>query len=55
MTPGLGERTEQPVDRWIPRTEVLTLLGVKTQTLYAYVSRGRITARPDPADPRRSL
>ncbi len=31
------------------------MLGVKTQTLYAYVSRGRITARPDPEDPRRSL
>lgn len=30
-------------------------LGVKTQTLYAYVSRGRIAARPDPEDPRRSL
>lgn len=30
-------------------------LGVKAQTLYAYVSRGRITARPDPVDPRRSL
>ena len=29
-------------------------LGVKTQTLYAYVSRGRIAARPDPSDPRRS-
>jgi citrate synthase len=28
---------------------------VKTQTLYAYVSRGRIAARPDPANPRRSL
>ena len=25
------------------------------QTLYAYVSRGRLEARPDPADPRRSL
>src|SRR5690606_15089162 len=30
-------------------------LGVKPQTLYASVSRGRIAARPDPADPRRSL
>ncbi|MGV8928787.1 MAG: citrate/2-methylcitrate synthase [Brevundimonas sp.] len=41
--------------RWIGRGEALARLGVKTQTLYAYVSRGRITARPDPADPRRSL
>lgn len=31
------------------------MLGVKTQTLYAYVSRGRIAARPDPDHPRRSL
>jgi citrate synthase len=28
---------------------------VKPQTLYANVSRGRIAARPDPSDPRRSL
>ena len=41
--------------RWIGRGEALTRLGVKAQTLYAYVSRGRIAARPDPADPRRSL
>lgn len=40
---------------WIGRGEALERLGVKTQTLYAYVSRGRITARPDPSDPRRSL
>ena len=30
-------------------------LGVRPQTLYAYVSRGRIEARSDPADARRSL
>lgn len=40
---------------WIPRTEVLEQLGVKPQTLYAYVSRGRIAARTDPEDPRKSL
>jgi citrate synthase len=40
---------------WIPRSDVLQQLGVKPQTLYAYVSRGRIAARPDPDDPRRSL
>jgi len=28
---------------------------VRAQTLYAYVSRGRVRVRPDPADPRRSL
>ena len=42
-------------DRWVPRGEALSMLGVKTQTLYAYVSRGRIAARPDPEHPRRSL
>ncbi|MBU1539462.1 MAG: citrate synthase [Alphaproteobacteria bacterium] len=41
--------------RWMGRSEALARLGVKTQTLYAYVSRGRIAARPDPTDPRRSL
>ena len=55
MMPGVSERDGETGDRWIPRAEVLSLLGVKTQTLYAYVSRGRITARPDPNDPRRSL
>ena len=55
MTPAADERIGTAADRWIPRAEVLSLLGVKTQTLYAYVSRGRITARPDPSDPRRSL
>lgn len=41
--------------RWIERDEALTRLGVKSQTLYAYVSRRRIAARPDPTNPRRSL
>lgn len=41
--------------RWIDRSEALMRLGVKAQTLYAYVSRGRIAARPDPLQPRRSL
>ncbi len=40
---------------WIPRTEALARLGVKPQTLYAYVSRGRVSARPDPDNPRCSL
>jgi citrate synthase len=40
---------------WINRDEALANLGVRPQTLYAYVSRGRIGMRPDPADPRRSL
>lgn len=40
---------------WVDRSEALQRLGVRAQTLYAYVSRGRIGVRPDPADPRRSL
>ncbi|WP_269515615.1 citrate/2-methylcitrate synthase [Brevundimonas subvibrioides] len=55
MMPAADERIGEAGGRWIPRAEVLSMLGVKTQTLYAYVSRGRITARPDPSDPRRSL
>lgn len=47
--------TATKADRWIGRGEALARLGVKAQTLYAYVSRGRIAARPDPDDPRRSL
>lgn len=43
------------IESWIPRAEAETLLGVKSQTLYAYVSRGHLAARPDPANPRRSL
>jgi len=40
---------------WLTATEALTALGVRRQTLYANVSRGRIRAKPDPKDPRRSL
>lgn len=40
---------------WISAEAALALLGTKPQTLYANVSRGRIAARPDPEDPRRSL
>lgn len=40
---------------WVSAEEALRQLRVKPQTLYASVSRGRIAARPDPADPRRSL
>lgn len=44
-----------PPTHWIDREEALARLGVKSQTLYAYVSRRRISARPDPNNPRRSL
>ena len=40
---------------WIDAREALERLGSKPQTLYANVSRGRIGARPDPSDSRRSL
>jgi citrate synthase len=40
---------------WLTREEALTRLGVRAQTLYAYVSRRRVEARADPVDPRRSL
>ena len=40
---------------WLTRQEALALLGTKPQTLYANVSRGRVRAKPDPEDTRRSL
>ncbi|MEO8757679.1 MAG: citrate synthase [Devosia sp.] len=40
---------------WLRADDAFNRLGVKPQTLYASVSRGRIKAKPDPADPRRSL
>jgi len=40
---------------WISAQEAMARLGVRPQTLYAYVSRGRVQMRPDPTDPRRSL
>ena len=40
---------------WITMEEARAALGVRPQTLYAYVSRGRIGVQPDPQDPRRSL
>lgn len=40
---------------WVSADEALGRLSVKPQTLYAYVSRGRIGVRPDPSDPRRSV
>ncbi|MDR3507780.1 MAG: citrate synthase family protein [Caulobacteraceae bacterium] len=40
---------------WLTAGEAQARLGVRPQTLYAYVSRGRIEARPDAGDPRKSL
>jgi citrate synthase len=40
---------------WLTASQALAALGVRAQTLYANVSRGRIRAKPDPRDSRRSL
>jgi citrate synthase len=40
---------------WLTASEALARLGSKPQSLYANVSRGRIAAKPDPEDSRRSL
>jgi citrate synthase len=40
---------------WITAAEALAVLQVLPQTLYANVSRGKVRARPDDFDPRRSL
>lgn len=40
---------------WISMNEACSLLGVRPQTVYAYVSRGKLEVMPDPADTRRSL
>lgn len=40
---------------WLTAEEALARLGSKPQSLYANVSRGRIRAKPDPTDKRRSL
>jgi len=42
------------MQEWLSRDEALVTLGVRSQTLYAYVSRGLIERRTDAADPRRS-
>jgi citrate synthase len=39
---------------WLTAQEALSRLRVRPQTLYAYVSRGRVRAEPDPDEPRRS-
>ena len=40
---------------WISMEEACRLLGVRPQTVYAYVSRGKLAVTPDPVDTRRSL
>ncbi|MFT4099503.1 MAG: citrate synthase [Burkholderiaceae bacterium] len=40
---------------WMTREQALAALGIKAQTLYAYVSRNRIEVRSDPSRPHHSL
>lgn len=40
---------------WISLDEACRRLGVRAQTVYAYVSRNKLEVMPDPADTRRSL
>jgi citrate synthase len=40
---------------WITADEAQARLGIRLQTLSAYVDRGLVTARTDETDPRRSL
>lgn len=47
--------TQAKTPDWIGADEARARLGVRPQTLYAYVSRGRVQTRVDPGDPRRSL
>ena len=44
-----------PPSRWLTADEATARLGVSRQTLYAYVSRGRIGTMAASDDPRRSL
>ena len=47
------DQCEAPM--WLTASEALSRLGSKPQSLYASVSRGRIRAKSDPADSRKSL
>lgn len=40
---------------WLDAPSALARLKVRPQSLYAYVSRGKVAARADPDDPRKSL
>jgi citrate synthase len=51
----MPEDVARPPSRWLTAEQAIAKLGVSRQTLYAYVSRGRIGAVTAPHDPRRSL
>jgi citrate synthase len=55
LTSILMQSINKNVMKWLTAEQALKFLGVRSQTLYANVSRGRIRAKPDPADSRRSL
>lgn len=55
MTTQTTQTTQTANIDWIAADEARERLGVRPQTLYAYVSRGRVQVRVDPRDPRRSL
>ena len=55
MLINLEPNNQHAMSEWLTALEVTTRLGLRPQTLYAYASRGRIAAKPDEADPRRSL
>jgi citrate synthase len=48
------DQLNQSMADWLSADQALSRLKVRPQTLYAYVSRGRVRAEPDPAEPRRS-
>ena len=54
MDVNLDELRQYQMMNWITAQEALALLHVQPQTLYANVSRGKIRAKPDGKDPRRS-
>ena len=47
--------TVQIMASWLPMDEACRVLGVRPQTIYAYVSRRKLEVMPDPSDSRRSL
>jgi citrate synthase len=49
-----ARRERTTMNGWLDRSAALARLGVRAQTLYAYVSRGRVAMRPAADDPRRS-
>ena len=54
MDVNLDQLRQHQMMSWITAQEALALLQVQPQTLYANVSRGKIRAKPDGKDPRRS-